>query len=81
MKKEQNFEENIQELAKENMSIGDEKLEDVSHLKGEEKHKARAANKAKGKDKLAEKENIAKSGKGALSAARTKKLEDLKYQR
>ena len=71
----------IQELAKENMSIGDEKLEDVSHLKGEEKHKARAANKAKGKDKLAEKENIAKSGKDALSAARTKKLEDLKYQR
>lgn len=71
----------IQELAKENMSIGDEKLEDVSHLKGEEKHKARAANKAKGKDKLAEKENIAKSGKDALSAARTKKLEDIKYQR
>ena len=71
----------IQELAKENMSIGDEKLEDVSHLKGEEKHKARAANKAKGKDKLAEKENIAKSGKDALSAVRTKKLEDLKYQR
>lgn len=71
----------IQDLAKENMSVEGEALEDVSHLSGEDKHKVRAANKAKGKDKLAEKENIAKSGKDALSAARTKKLEDIKNQR
>ena len=71
----------IQDLAKENMSVGDEKLEDVSHLKGEEKHKARAANKAKGKDKLAEKEKISKEGKESLTTIRAKKLEDIKYNR
>ena len=71
----------IQDLAKENMSTDGEKIEDVSHLKGEEKHKARAANKAKGKDKLAEKEKISKEGKESLTAIRAKKLEDIKYNR
>ena len=71
----------IQDLAKENMSTDGEKLEDVSHLQGEEKHKARAANKAKGKDKLADKEKISKEGKESLTAIRAKKLEDIKYNR
>ena len=71
----------IQDLAKENMSTDGEKLEDVSHLQGEEKHKARAANKAKGKDKLAEKERISKEGKESLTSIRAKKLEEIKYNR
>ncbi len=71
----------IQDLAKENMSTDGEKLEDVSQLQGEEKHKARASNKAKGKDKLAEKERISKDGKESLTAIRAKKLEDIKYNR
>ena len=71
----------IQDLAKENMSTDGEKLEDVSHLQGEEKHKARAANKAKGKDKLAEKEKISKEGKEFLTSIRAKKLEEIKYNR
>lgn len=71
----------IQDLAKENMSTDGEKIEDVSHLQGEEKHKARAANKAKGKDKLAEKEKISKEGKESLTTIRAKKLEDIKYNR
>lgn len=71
----------IQNLAKENISTTNEEFEDVSNLSGEEKHKARAANKKKNKDKLSEKEKIAKLGKNLLTAVRAKKLEDLKNQR
>lgn len=71
----------MQNLAKENLSIDDEKLEDANLLSDEEKHKARTLNAVKNKDKLAEKEKLAQSRKNALSVARAKKLENLKYQR
>ena len=66
----------IKNLAKENISVKGEKIEDVSHLSGEEKRNARAANKAKGVDKLAEKEKISKENKGNLFALRAKQLKD-----
>lgn len=61
--------EDIKKMAKENMAVGDEKLEDVSSLTGKEKHDARAANKAKGKDKLAE-GNLAKLRADKLKESR-----------
>ena len=61
--------EDIKKIAKENVAVGDEKLEDVSSLTGKEKHDARAANKAKGKDKLAEK-NLAKLRADKLKESR-----------
>lgn len=71
----------MQNLAKENLSIDSEKLEDANLLSDEEKRKARSLNAVKNKDKLAKKEKLAQSRKNALSVARAKKLENLKYQR
>ncbi len=66
----------IKKLAKDNVSIDEgEKLQDVSKLTGEEKHKARAANKKRGKDKLAEKARIAKEQD--LKVLRARKLDEI----
>ena len=72
----------IKDLAKENMSVeSKETLEDVSRLSGEQKHHARAENKTKGKDKLAEKVSISQTGKDALYTTRAQKLREITKQR
>ena len=70
--------EAIKQLAKDNVSTDKgEKLQDVSKLTGEEKHKARAANKKRGTDKLAEKAKAAKEQD--LKLLRAKKLQEIEH--
>ena len=70
--------EAIKQLAKDNVSTDKgEKLQDVSKLTGEEKHKARATNKKRGTDKLAEKAKAAKEQD--LKLLRAKKLQEIQH--